>query len=487
MEIIQLGKLRLNKLQLGLMLAGFTAMTAPIQVQAAEQEEKAELEVIEVTAQRRVQNLQKTPLSVSVIGESELNSRQIGRLDDIALQVPNLVIAPNTGTSSGAKIFMRGVGEDNSTFTNDPAIGMYVDGVYFARQTGALVDVYDLERVEVLRGPQGTLYGRNTSGGAIKYITKKPTGENEGYVQVTFGNMGRADLKFAGDYALSDSVAVQVAALRRGRDGYSYNTVTEQEVNDQDVLSARLGLMWTIDADSSLYINYDMMQDESTAGFASNIIDDPDNNKYTLESAVTGPNEVDQNGLSATYTTAINDSIDFEIIAAYRSLENPWHGDFDAKEAVVLEDRWFLDQEQTSIEAQFSGKHGKFDWLAGVFFFEEDNELSENVDVLPIFLGPSPTNDFSQETSSNAIFAHVSYALDEKWTLTGGLRYTEDEKDITVIQTLASGAPGFNSSDSHSWDNTSYKLGVDYQYSDSVLFFAYYCDRLQVWRLCPTE
>jgi iron complex outermembrane receptor protein len=459
-----------NKITSAILLTTLSASVA--NTQAAElEEEKVALEHIEVTAQRRIQNLQKTPVSVTAFGEDELASKQIGRLDDVAYEVPNLIIAPNTGTSSGAKIFMRGVGEDNSTFTNDPAIGVYVDGVFFARQTGALIDIYDLERIEVLRGPQGTLYGRNTSGGAIKYISQKPSGDNESYIQSVIGNMGKFDLKFAGDYAVSEDLAVQVAAIKRQRDGYSYNSTTEQHVNDQEVFSARIGAFWNIDEDSSLYVNFDMIRDTSTAGYASNIIEDADNDVFTLESSVTGPNEVDQDGVNITYNRAINNNINLEIIAAHRTLDNPWHGDFDGKAAVVLEDRWMLEQVQDSIEAQLSGTTENIDWLAGVFLFKETNEMVENVDVLPMFLGPSPTNYFDQDTDSYAVYTHASYKFSEKVNITGGLRYTSDKKAITVDQIKADDSVGFNSKDNHSWSNVSYKLGADYHFSDDVMFF----------------
>ena len=433
---------------------------------------KADIEVIEVTAQRKVQNLQDTPVSISAISADSLKKKGIDRLDEISYAVPNLVIAPNTGTSSGAKIFMRGVGEDNSTFTNDPAIGIYVDGVFLARQTGALVDIYDVERVEVLRGPQGTLYGRNTSGGAIKYISKKPQGKNESYVQVNVGNYGRLDTKFAGDFALTDDLAVQVALLKRDRDGISENLTTGKKVNDQDVFAARIGALWQINEYSSLYLNADIAQDDSTAGFASNIISDEDDDLYTLESAVTGPNEVDQTGFNITYNHQFDNSINLEVIAAHRTLENPWHGDFDAKEAVVLEDRWELDQEQTSLEIQLSATNDNFDWVVGAFIFSEDNELSENVDVLPMFLGPSPNNDFNQKTDSLAFFLHGSYKLTDALNVTAGIRQTSDDKDIRVKQTLADGTPSFTTTDDHSWDNQSIKLGLDYRASDNALLFA---------------
>lgn len=461
-----------NKITKNILLTCAITQIFGMQVNAAESGDTAELEVIEVTAQRRVQNLQKTPVSITAIGQDELTSKQIGRLDDLAYEVPNLIIAPNTGTSSGAKIFMRGIGEDNSTFTNDPAIGIYVDGVYFARQTGALIDIYDLERIEVLRGPQGTLYGRNTSGGAIKYISQKPSGDNESYIQTVVGNEGRFDVKFAGDYAISDDVAIQFAAMNRERDGYSYNKTTGKHVNDQDVFSARIGTLWTIDKDSSLYVNVDVIEDSSTAGFASNIINDDDNDVYTLESAVTGPNDVDQFGINMTYNRVITDNVDMEIIASHRTLDNPWHGDFDGKAAVVLEDRWDLEQDQTSLEVQLSGSMNDIEWLGGIFLFQENNDMEENVDVLPVFLGPSPTNYFDQETNSYAVFTHATYAISSKLNVTGGLRYTSDDKDISVDQIKADGTAGFSTDDDHSWSNVSYKLGFDYAYSNSVMLFA---------------
>ncbi|SEK81569.1 iron complex outermembrane recepter protein [Colwellia chukchiensis] len=434
-------------------------------------EQQAALERIEVTAQRRVQNLQKTPVSITAIGEDELAAKQIGRLDDLSFEVPNLIIAPNTGTSSGAKIFMRGVGEDNSTFTNDPAIGIYVDGVFFARQTGALIDIYDLERIEVLRGPQGTLYGRNTSGGAIKYISKKPRGNNESYLQTILGNMGKLDIKFAGDYAVNEDLAVQIATIKRKRDGYSYNTTTDQKVNDQDVFSARLGALWDIDQMSSLYLNFDIVKDNSTAGYASNILNDTDDNVYTLESSVTGPNKVNQKGVNFTYQRTINERMNLEVIAAHRTLENPWHGDFDGKADVVLENRWFLEQAQDSVEVQLSGHEHKLDWLAGLFIFRERNELRENFDVLPMVLGPSSTNYFKQDTESYAVFTHATYALFDKVNITGGLRYTADKKDISVNQIKPDNSAGFQSADDHSWSNVNFKLGVDYQLNESFMVF----------------
>lgn len=141
---------------------------------ALAQESLATLEEITVTAQRRAESLQTTPVSVTALTRSALEDRQIESALDIAAQVPNLRIEPVTALPNAARVFLRGVGEDQSVPTTDSAIGFYVDGVYYSRVQGAIFDFADVERIEVLRGPQGTLYGRNTSGGAVKIITSDP-------------------------------------------------------------------------------------------------------------------------------------------------------------------------------------------------------------------------------------------------------------------------------------------------------------------------
>jgi len=152
--------------------------------------ETVQLDQVSVTAQRREEQIQKTPLSMSVISGPALDRMQIQRVDDIKFTTPNIIIEQNTGTSSGAKIIMRGVGADESMFTNDPAVALYIDDVYIARQNGAMLDLYDVDRIEVLRGPQGTLYGRNATGGAIRYISKKPTGEDKLAFDASVGQAG---------------------------------------------------------------------------------------------------------------------------------------------------------------------------------------------------------------------------------------------------------------------------------------------------------
>ena len=198
-----------------------TAFAAPAIAQDGGDEENARrLGTVNVTAQRVEENLQDVPVAVTALSTEQLEDKQVLNIRDLTAQVPNINIATNTGTASAARIFLRGVGEDESRGAVDQAVGIYVDGVYIGRSVGSLFDVVDLESLEVLRGPQGTLYGRNTIGGAIKLTSVKPQFENSGRMSAVFGNYDRQEYKATANVALSDSSAFRVTAFKRDRDGF---------------------------------------------------------------------------------------------------------------------------------------------------------------------------------------------------------------------------------------------------------------------------
>ncbi|NJR44179.1 TonB-dependent receptor plug domain-containing protein [bacterium] len=287
-----------------------------------------------MTAQRFEQSLQDTPLAVTAVTEEEFSKYQVERLDDLVNFVPNIVIEQNTGTSSGAKIFLRGVGQDESLFTADPAVAIYIDDVYIPRQTGSQIALYDVERIEVLRGPQGTLYGRNATGGAIKYITRKPEGSNTGKVEVSLGNFSRKDVRASMDLGFGESGnGLQLAVMSKNRDGFSKNLSTGADVNDQEVHAARLGFRFG-SADTTIFdIAADVVKERSGPGFASCILATPlqvarpnnpvtgaatppfnyaacnlDRDLYTVESNIKDLNNLDQSGLSAVSQRSLSAS-----------------------------------------------------------------------------------------------------------------------------------------------------------------------------------
>ncbi|HNR92706.1 MAG TPA: TonB-dependent receptor plug domain-containing protein, partial [Dokdonella sp.] len=218
-------------------------IAAPLHAQAPESNEA--LEVITVTAQRRAELLQTTPVSVTALAGDALVDRQIDGMLDVAAQVPNLRIEPVTALPNAARVFLRGVGEDQSTPTTDGAIGFYVDGVFHPRMQGAIFDFSDVERIEVLRGPQGTLYGRNTSGGAIKIITADPDEVLAGSVDLTVGSFDRRQIRGTIGGPIADSLKGSLSLLKNERDGNVENVTLDRDVNSRDTTAVHGKLIWS--------------------------------------------------------------------------------------------------------------------------------------------------------------------------------------------------------------------------------------------------
>ena len=205
------------------------------------------LEEVVVTARKREESLQNAPISITAFGGQDLERRNITGLADIGQITPNLVFnssAPISGNSSTASVFIRGIGQNDYTLVTEPGVGIYIDGVYIARSVGGALDLVDVERIEVLRGPQGTLFGRNTIGGAISITSQKPDEELAGRIQLTVGKDQLTDLKGKLNLPLGDSVFSSFAISSRKRDGFVKNVQNGLDLGDDDSLSARAALRW---------------------------------------------------------------------------------------------------------------------------------------------------------------------------------------------------------------------------------------------------
>ncbi|MEE4108916.1 MAG: TonB-dependent receptor plug domain-containing protein, partial [Halieaceae bacterium] len=196
---------------------------------AVAQERSLGLEEVVVTAQRREQSLQDVPMAVSAFGRQELEDLQADNLDGIQGAVPNLNLVQGRGSNSSLNIFLRGVGQPDALQTFDPAVGVYLDDVYMSRIQGSMFRLYDIERIEVLRGPQGTLYGKNTPGGAIKLITRDPGQEVEAAAGLTLGNYDRMQGSAYLSGPLSDTLAASISVLHDQRDGFVTDPLTGEE------------------------------------------------------------------------------------------------------------------------------------------------------------------------------------------------------------------------------------------------------------------
>ena len=220
------------------------------------------LEEIVVTARRREERLQDTPISISAFTGASLDQRQINRLSEIGPSTPNLMFdtgATFSGANSSASVFIRGIGQVDFTLTTEPGVGIYLDGVYISQTIGSVLDAVDIERIEVLRGPQGTLFGRNTIGGAINVTSVKPSDELQADVKFTVGEDSRFDVRAGLNFPITDNLAARLSAATFGRDGYvaAPNTPSGEELGDIDQDVARLALGWEPSEKFSLDFNVD--------------------------------------------------------------------------------------------------------------------------------------------------------------------------------------------------------------------------------------
>lgn len=468
---------------ISLLLSTSTSLMAQEAAPAAESAEDKGLEKITVTALRRITTTQEIPVSVTAIGEDDLEVKQIGNVSDLQYQVPNISLGTNTGTANGARIFLRGVGEDESRISADPAVGIYVDGIYVGRQVGALFDLVDLERIEVLRGPQGTLYGRNSNGGAIKLVSKTAElDENYGVVKLTAGNHGRFDARLTGNLGLSDSTAIRATFLSKTRDGlHTLNpngdlaSFAGTEVGQKDTKAFRIGLNHEFNDEWKMLLAVDYTKDDSDplpdSAAPGN---DADNNLFTIEpvgdavcSSATPFNfvglgcftdyssEVSTKGLSLNIQGQVGE-YDLSFLTGYRSMKD------DLSTRIGFPYFQKTDQDQLSQEITLSSNYeGAFNFVTGLYYFTEDAQMNSTF-VFDFELGV--------DTEAKAIFFQGDYEFTDTLTLTSGIRYTKETKDLDALA-LLTGATRIESRD---FSNTTYNLALNNQFTADVMGYVSY-------------
>ncbi len=204
------------------------------------------LEEVIVTAQKREQSMQDVPVAVTAYDAIDLEQAGIQTIADLERSTPNTTLRPSRATNSTLTAYIRGIGQNDPLWGFEPGVGLYIDDIYFARPQGAMLDVYDVERIEVLRGPQGSLYGKNTIGGAIKYVTRRMSGEPELGLKATAGSYSQRDLVANGQLPLiNDVLYVGASVATFNRDGFGTNIFTGTENYDKDIQAARVSLEYT--------------------------------------------------------------------------------------------------------------------------------------------------------------------------------------------------------------------------------------------------
>lgn len=435
------------------------------------------LEEIFVTARKVVESLQETPIAVSAFSGAALEARQILSSDDLSKVTPGLTfdgVAPSSGSNSAGQIFIRGVGQTDFTGVTDPGVGVYVDGVYMARSIGSVLDFVDIESIEVLRGPQGTLFGRNTIGGAILINSARPSfDEFEGRVQATYGSYDQFFVTGHVNVPITDTLATRFSANRRSRDGYVTRVADLVDTGNDDTFGFRGSLLWEPSQDVSVYLVADYTnEDENGApavtldvneaapfAFFPNIAEPTcpvmspgntatnGNTNCANSASFLGPftsggtfdqvSELEAWGVSGEIVWDIGENISLKSITSYRTFDMFSSRDADNTPFLIFQTQDTFEQEQFSQElvASYTGFDDRLTWIAGLYYFNEDGTNENPVD-LPV---GSLLSGGDFKNTAIAAFTEATFDVTEKLALTFGIRYSEDDKEFTPLS-IATGS-----------------------------------------------
>ncbi len=456
-----------------LSLAVIAALTTSANAQEAKTTAKQDaFEKIEVTARKRTESLFESPTAITSIGANLIDKANMGNLEDIGKYVPNLNITRyGVGNAAHASVFIRGIGLQDHIITTDPGVGVYLDGVYLGRQMGSNLSLPNVERVEVLRGPQGTLYGRNTLGGAVNVITKQPGDEGILTTSAKVGSRGR----IAGDIyfndALTNDLSMSASASYKQRNGVgtAVNLVNpEKEIGEEQEFSGRIALKYEATSDLAFTFSLDGVDNESgQSPYTIELTEPLDSsnvfngdfplltedllpaNPDDLGTTVAGIESTSYSGWGTSFTAdwAINNTYTAKFISSYRTSEYEGGLDDDASPLNLSEFPEVGGADQYSFELQLNATFDKMDFVSGLYFFNEDGfTRSEDFVFSPFNTPDGVLNDgvtpsfggfgffeINQETNSYAAYINGSYDLTDDLTIGGGLRYSEDKKDANAI------------------------------------------------------
>ena len=481
----------------------------------AAQTTDAALEEIIVTAQRRQENMQDVPIAISAMTGQMLQDAGVRDPRDLQAYVPGLQFQSGTAATTTI-IFLRGVGIGDFNANTTGAVGVYVDDVFLGANSGKLFNVFDGEGVEVLRGPQGTLYGRNTTGGAIKFASRKPTDELSTDMSVLYGRYNEVRLEGGmGGPIIEDKLKIRVSGLYNTRDGWLRNRVTGHDLNDVDLWAARAILDFT--PTDSLLLRLSLHSGQNNGGarqfqhrgqgvgfdgsplFDENGVPldgmgyaDTDHNLNAGDYNIEGKEKVKVSGGSLLGELAL-DGFTLTSITAYEKVDRSTLEDTDASPNDVLTSVYIDKPEQWSEELRIhSNSEGNLSWIAGAFYFDDKLETDSSYDLLrvlrPFFVtdenptGFAPESSvgllrypYTQDTRSTALFGQVDYQFLDALTLTAGLRYTEDRIDLKYSSYFDESPyftfPLIDLHESKTFSNVSGRLALAYAMSDDTLLY----------------
>ena len=438
------------------------------------------LDEIIVTARKREENLQETPISIAAFTADELTLRQISSTDQLGDVTPNLTFdayAPSSGQNGSSQIYIRGIGQSDFTAVTDPGVGLYIDGVYLARSIGGNLDFLDLERIEVLRGPQGTLFGRNTIGGAITLRTKRPDDQYGGSLKLELGNDNKQFLTGSINVPIADGFYSKFSGNIRKRDGYVQRVQLAArqssgvaaatdgvDLGDDDTISARAAFVWEASDELGFFLSLDYTDEnengapstslglndeqvfpshanrfENGIAFGGNcpltpppIAPGPANstnnnftclndswrrNEFESEGTAEVKSELTVFGVSLETDWAINESVSLKSITAYRDIDSFSARDADGTPYRVFHTQDPFDQNQFSQELNLSGSNERLNWVTGLYYFQEEASNPNPVQFPLPTLGALISGG-EVDNDNFAVFAQGTFDVNEQWAVT---------------------------------------------------------------------
>lgn len=436
----------------------------------------ADAEVILITGTKRVTGLQSTPIAVTVTGAEDIQQTRVLDIQDLQSLVPTLRVTP-LQRSTNTNFSIRGFGNGTNNTGIEPSVGVFIDGVYRSRAAAQIGDLPRLEQIEVLSGPQSTLFGKNASAGVISVRTAAPSFDAEARAEVGLGNYGESLLRGYFTNGINDTTAFSISAGVNKRDGYTESVVGLKDLNDKDRMNLRGQLLFVPNDETRIRIIADFSKIEEVCCTAADVFNGPTtaavralggveldtNDPFAYESAlnVNPLNEVEDSGFSLEFEYKF-DTFDFTSITAHRTNESSYLGDVDFTGLDILTETGETDITTFTQEFRLTSTgDNDFQWMVGAFIFQEDVDTGDRLDygtgtrnyfnVLGLadllsgyetVFGADPgtffgadqyiATDFTQKNDAYSLFASFDYTLTDKLVATLGISYTNDTKDVTI-------------------------------------------------------
>lgn len=466
----------------------------------------AVLEEVVVTAQKREQSLQDVGVSVTAFTGEQIKELGFTNSIDVISQTPGLSYGTPTAEGNNASLTLRGVGLSDFNDNNEGPVAVYVDEVYVSALSGVTFQLFDLERVEVLRGPQGTLYGRNTTGGLVHFVTARPTEETTGYFEVSGASHSQFKFEGAISGALADNVQARLSYARNVHDGYVENRGPgTEDPNDTDNNAGRLQVAIQPTENLDVLFNVHGSKNDANMGAWQH------ESTYSLDGGVTslalpadldfygtcpgcdafGYRDDDDDPWAGAYDRdgvlvienkggSVNvqwdgDGVAFTSITAYENFKRYYEEDTDVSPFMIVHNTYQADIDQFTQEFRLSGESGALTWLAGAYYYDQETDGGFQIDASGIGYIIGDAN-YVQDTESWSVFGQIEYALADQWTVLAGLRYTDEKRELDYLSTdlaglLPPGVPMFDYDEDINHDNLTGKLELDFRPTDATMLY----------------